>query len=353
MAILVADNKTTIGGVPVNEYFLTKHNPKQIAMPTAKLSKVIGVTIHNTDWINTSSATTPAEQYTRATVNGNMGTVRVHFYVDNKCTWQNLPLTLSGWHAADGNGDGNRKTISIECIMGSSYNASDKASEDNAAKLCAALLLKYGLGIQNLYTHTHWLNVRDGKKGTVDQLNVMKNRYKMCPAYILPHWETFKKKVQSYMQSESITVPSQPETPTAGDAIQIGDTVYVKKYAIDSSGKKASSIYAGAKNPLIVKSIKGNICTLYKDSVAVYRMDKIYLEKEYSGTSFKIGGLVKLKPGAVWWGSGATPPSWVFKRTYYLQQWDVISGRAVIGTTPRSKSGTITGSIAISNLEPI
>ena len=88
-----------------------------------------------------------------------MKDVRVHYYVDNTCTWQNLPLSLSGWHAADGSGNGNRRTIAIECIMSSAYNATDKKSEDNCARLAAALLKKYNLGIDHLYTHTHWLNV--------------------------------------------------------------------------------------------------------------------------------------------------------------------------------------------------
>lgn len=203
MAILKPDKTTTLNGVKVNEYLLTKHNPHRINMPTASMEgKIIGVTIHNTDWIRTAAGTTPAEQYTRATVNGNMNDVRVHYYVDNTCAWQNLPLTLSGWHAADGSGNGNRRTIAIECIMSSAYNSTDKKSEDNAARLAAALLKKYGLSINNLYTHTHWLNVRDGRTGTVDQLNTMHNSYKMCPAYILPHWAAFKGKVQSYMNAD-------------------------------------------------------------------------------------------------------------------------------------------------------
>ncbi|MEE1397517.1 MAG: hypothetical protein U0L99_05945, partial [Ruminococcus sp.] len=86
-----------------------------------------------------------------------------------------------------------------------------KKSEDNCAKLAAALLKQYGLDINHLYTHTHWLNVRDGKSGTVDQLNTMYNRYKMCPAYILPHWAEFKKKVQSYMKSGT-SVSKNPTT---------------------------------------------------------------------------------------------------------------------------------------------
>lgn len=181
MAILKPDVVSNLGGVTVNEYLLTKHNPNRIDMPTASMDgEIIGVTVHNTDWINTAARTTPAEQYTRATVNGNMNSVRVHYYVDNTCAWQNLPHSLSGWHAADGNGDGNRKTIAIECIMSSAYNDRDKKSEDNCAKLAAALLKKYGFGIDRLFTHTHWLNVRDGRTGSVDTLNTMRHPYKWC-----------------------------------------------------------------------------------------------------------------------------------------------------------------------------
>lgn len=194
MAILKPDKTITFGGVTVNEYLLTKHNPNHIAMPSVSMEgKIIGVTIHNTSWITTAAGTTPAEQYTRATVNGNMNDVRVHYYVDNVCAWQNLPLNLSGWHAADGSGNGNRRTIAIECIMSSAYNDKDKKSEDNCARLAAALLNKYKLSIDCLYTHNHWYS------------------RKYCPAYILPHWDKFKAKVQSYMNSGS----SAPSTPSA------------------------------------------------------------------------------------------------------------------------------------------
>jgi len=207
MAILRPDTSTTLNGVKINEYLLTKHNPNRIDMPSVSMEgKVIGVTVHNTDWISVASGTTPAEQYTRATVNGNMKDVRVHYYVDNTCAWQNLPHSLSGWHAADGSGNGNRRTIAIECIMSSAYNVTDKKSEDNCARLAAALLKKYNLDINHLFTHTHWLNVRDGKSGTVDYLNTAKNPYKTCPLYILPHWSAFKAKVQKYLTDAKPTV---------------------------------------------------------------------------------------------------------------------------------------------------
>ena len=180
MAILKADKTTKMNGVTVNEYLLTKHNPNKIDMPTHKITNLIGITVHNTDRITVASNTTPAEQYTRATVNGNMKDVRVHFYVDDVCAWQCLPLNLSGWHATDGSGDGNRKTISIECIMNGSGDAKDKKAEGNCAKLVAYLLDKFKLKDTAIYSHNHWYSK------------------KYCPAYILPHWNDFKKKVISY-----------------------------------------------------------------------------------------------------------------------------------------------------------
>ena len=245
--ILKPDKITTLNGVKVNEYLLTKHNPNRIAMPAASMAgKVIGVTVHNTDWITTIAGTTPAEQYTRATVNGNMNDVRVHYYVDNTCAWQNLPLDLSGWHAADGSGNGNRRTIAIECIMKSGADTRYTKSEDNCARLAAYLLHTYGLDINHLYTHTHWLNVRYGKTGTVDQLNTMWNSYKMCPAYILPHWQTFKAKVQSYPErlKGSAVKPAAPASkPAAVSAAKASYLTYDQfqtKYlgkAIDYDGE--------------------------------------------------------------------------------------------------------------------
>ena len=198
MAILKPDITYNWNGLKINEYLLTKHNINKIDMPTIAMSNPIGITVHNTESISVSSSTTMAEQYTRATVNGNMKDVRVHFYVDDVCAWQNLPLSLSGWHAADGSGYGNRKTISIEVIGNS------KKAEDNAAKLIAYLLDQHNWNVNsNLYTHTHWLNIRDGKKGTIDELNTMRNSYKMCPIYILPHWNEFKQLVSSKQRNNS------------------------------------------------------------------------------------------------------------------------------------------------------
>lgn len=215
MAILTPNKETVLNSVLVKEFLLTKNNPNKIAMPASKIDKLRGITIHNTGWINVSSRTTPAEQYTRATYNGNMKDVRVHFYVDNVCAWQNLPLDSSGWHAADGNGDGNRRTIAIECIMKPSATDPISAkSEDNCAKLAAYLLHINKMTVEeNLFTHTHWLNVRDGKRGTIDYLNTTKNSSQTCPLYILPHWDSFKAKVKGYLNKlNNVATPTTPNS---------------------------------------------------------------------------------------------------------------------------------------------
>lgn len=195
---LTPDRIYDANGVKVKEYLLTKHNPNRIQMPGIRNKPMLGVTIHNTDAIKVSG-TTMSEQYTRATVNGNMNTVRVHFYVDENEAWQNLPLDFQGWHAADGNGDGNTATIAIECI-GNSPKA-----EDKAARLAAWLLDKYRLNTERLYTHTYWLNMRDNKGGGLvkDELCILPHPYKTCPVYIIPHWKAFVAKVKGYQRTDA------------------------------------------------------------------------------------------------------------------------------------------------------
>ena len=244
MALLKPDKTFDLGGVTVNEYLLTSHNPNKISMPTYPLTTVAGITVHNTDRIKDdklAAGTTQAEQYTRATVNGNMGSVRVHFYVDENGAWQNLPFTLSGWHAADNKngvtGPGNGTTIAIECIM--SGDTSDKRNakaEENCAKLVAALLKKYGYGTDHLFTHTYWLNKRDGRTGTLDHMNTAIHPYKWCPAYILPHWSDFVTKVKSYLDPAAAT----PSTPTTSDSPKSGTNTGASKQTVRKGDKGAA-----------------------------------------------------------------------------------------------------------------
>ena len=200
--MLKPDKITTINGVKVSEYLLASHNVNKITLPPKRSKPLIGVTIHNTE--DLSRVEDDAEQYTRATVNGNMGTVRTHYYVDDLGAWQDLELDRCNWTCADGTGQGNMQTVAVECIMSGTTGTENLKARDNAARLAAYILHKYGLTANNLYTHTYWLHVRDGHTKLSDTANIDKwcaapHSYKTCPYYIIPDWLSFKKLVDKYI----------------------------------------------------------------------------------------------------------------------------------------------------------
>lgn len=187
MAIFLTPDKIRNAyGIEIKEKILPDGSKNK---PNRKLTSGVPqwVTIHNTDRIVTAAGTTQSEQYARATHNGNMSGVSVHYYIDDADCWQTLREDEIGYHAADGYwGPGNCTTLAIEIIMDGSGKDYDKKAEDRGALLAATLLHKYNLGIDKLTTHSHWYS------------------RKYCPTYILPHWETFRKKVEIYLNRLNI-----------------------------------------------------------------------------------------------------------------------------------------------------
>lgn len=189
-------------GLKINEFFLHENNINNISLPSIRSKDLLGITIHNTNDLD--NVNDDCEQYTRATINNNMGFVRSHFYVDDLSAWQNMKLEYQNWTCADGSGSGNSQTIAIECIMSSS-NSNDEMSvlaRRNTAKLTAHLLKLYDLSINDIYTHTHWLHIKDGTSGSREELNLKPHSYKTCPLYIIPNWSTFLQEVQSYLNDD-------------------------------------------------------------------------------------------------------------------------------------------------------
>ncbi|MCM1024768.1 MAG: N-acetylmuramoyl-L-alanine amidase [Prevotella sp.] len=200
---LTPDSTSVINGVTVHKHLLVDHNLNKITLPPMRTKPLIGITMHNTN--DLPRVEDDGEQYTRATLNGNMGTVRTQYYTDELCGWQNLEDGRCNWTCADGSGSGNMQTIAIECIMSGTSGADNLKARDNAARLAAYLLRKNGLTADNLYTHTYWLHVRDGHTKLSDTANADKwcvapHTYKNCPLYIIPDWIGFKKLVDGYVK---------------------------------------------------------------------------------------------------------------------------------------------------------
>lgn len=309
------DNITTINGVQVKEYLLTKHNPNHIDMPTSKIKNLLGITVHNTD--DLPNIDEDAGRYTLATVNGNMKSVRVHYYVDNLNAWQNLPLDLTSWHAADGSGPGNMRTISIECIMKSS-NTSDNDSakaEDNTARIVAYLLNKYNMTVEtNLFTHLHWINVKHGRTGSNTYLNT--TQYpgeKYCPTYILPHWTNFCNKVNSYLSLLKGNKPSNNNTTNSSTTNEL--------YRIRKDWNNVSS-QIGAYKSL------DNAIKEYKTGYYIYdSKGNVVYPTNYS-SNLKVGDSVKVKQNALTY-TGGKLSSFVYNTVYTIIS--INNDRVVIG----------------------
>jgi N-acetylmuramoyl-L-alanine amidase len=161
--------------------------------------KPLGITVHNTPDINSllSGISSAAEQYILATYNGNMGGAIVQYYVSPGVIWQLLADDEQGWHSGTGSArvkgkrgaliGGNTDTISIECV------GNPKEAEDTTALLVAYLCDKYGFDVNlDVYTHKEWSG-------------------KHCPAYILPHWNSFISTVKNYL-ADMKTVAPIPDT---------------------------------------------------------------------------------------------------------------------------------------------
>lgn len=109
----------------------------------------IGITIHNT------AMDAPAKNEV-AYMHSNANKVSYHFAVDDVDVVQGLPLGRMSWHAGDGRGKGNMRTISIEICYSRSGGTRFIQAEMNAARLVALLLKQYGWGIDRVYKHQDW-----------------------------------------------------------------------------------------------------------------------------------------------------------------------------------------------------
>lgn len=258
--------------------------------PCAKLcgtGKPKGITVHNTNDINTAAGTTAAEQYTRATYNGNMGGVVVHYYVHESDIWQLLDNSEQGWHATDGASrrksqrggsdtiGGNVDTIAIECIGGKA------TSEDTTAKLVAYLCAKHGLNPgTDVYAHKYFYPSKN------------------CPTYILPHWSTFLANVKKYYGALTKT-PTQSTTASNTAKFAAGDTVKIK-----------GRYYAtGQKIPVWVKLKKHTVknidnraekALLKEINSWVWVKDLTIVKSASKGIT--VGSTVTIKSGAVYGG---------------------------------------------------
>ena len=279
------DKVYTANGVEVYEYLLKNHNINNISLPSKRKSSKVRITIHNTD--DLPSIEDDGRNYTAATINDNMKSVRVHFYVDDLRAWQNLELDSQNWSCADGNGNGNATTIAIECIMKNSYDSESLKAMDNCARLTAYLCKKYNLTVDDIYTHTYWLHMRDkdsvSKCGDKDKICTTSHSYKTCPIFIIPQWDKFLALVNKYiseMGGKVVVKPSTPSTPATSTTTS-ALPYKVKVIDTDKTGLNVRS-GAGVNNPVVTTVKYGEVYTVVAETKvgsSTWGLLKAYKEK--------------------------------------------------------------------------
>lgn len=195
------------------------------ARPGIKMSKCIGVTIHNTD---NSGVGADAKAHANLLKNSWKNKQQSwHFAVDENGAYQSIPTDEIAWHAGDGgSGKGNTQTIAIEICMNSDGDL--QKATDNAAQLAAQQLKEKGLSADKLYQHHDW----SGKN---------------CPSQIRAgkpyNWSTFKSKVAAYYNGS--TSASKPSTGTGSGSSstkktvsQLADEVIAGKWGNGDTRKK-------------------------------------------------------------------------------------------------------------------
>ncbi|BFH70583.1 hypothetical protein J27TS7_58940 [Paenibacillus dendritiformis] len=185
------------------------------------------LTIHNTG--NPSS--TARNERGWLTNPSNKRTASYHIVVDEHEAIEVLPLNENAWHAGDGNGNGNRKSIGIEICESGNYGK----TLQNAAALVARMLYERGWGVDRLRRHFDWSG-------------------KICPRLMYSGgkwtaWERFKLMVQKELNA--MDKPKQPDKSADGVTITvdgreldeagilIGNTAYVPVRAVlEAAGAK-------------------------------------------------------------------------------------------------------------------
>lgn len=217
---------------------LVSSNKYSIKCPYEMIPEYI--TVHNT--ANDASAENEITY-----MNNNNYETSYHFAVDDIQAVQGLPLDRNGWHAGDGNGKGNRKSIGVEICYSKSGGDRFVKAEQNAVELIAQLLKERNWGIDRVKKHQDWSG-------------------KYCPHRTLDMgWNRFIKMIEAKLEtSSSNALNSQPTTKnvTKNEKVNVYYRVKTQKHGWLSEVKNLED-YAGWQNSPItgvaIKVDKGSV----------------------------------------------------------------------------------------------
>lgn len=165
------------------------------------------ITVHNT--ANDASAASEVNYMIN-----NTNEVSFHYAVDDKEIVQGISETRNTWNAGDGNGKGNRASLSIEICYSLSGGEKFLKAEKNAAEFIACLLKQYGWDINHVKKHQDW----NGK---------------YCPHRTLDMgWSRFLNMIQKFLGSDinHSNISSDTNTIVTENGVDVFYRVRTKKH---------------------------------------------------------------------------------------------------------------------------
>lgn len=201
--------------------YLVNHIPKETQCdrrPGLRMEPTT-ITIHNTG----NPKSTAQNERDWLTNPNNLRQASYHIVVDEHKAIECLPLNEAAWHAGDGNGNGNMRSIGVEICESGNYSQTLL----NASQLVAKLLYERGWGVDRLRRHYDWSR-------------------KICPRLMYNSgkwtgWEEFKQMVSK--QLASLSQDKQVDIYVAGKYIGKGEI----KNGVTNGSVRTISEALGAK----------------------------------------------------------------------------------------------------------
>lgn len=205
------------------EDFIPKERPNRSGIAMDPLY----ITVHDTGNASKGADAKMHAQYVKTTDN----MVSWHYTVDDEVIYQHLPVSEVGWHAGDGSGYGNYKSIGIEICMNS--DGDRMKAEENAIELIVYLMKKYAIDLAHVVQHNNWSGkncpqvIRGRVNGWMDFLASIEKVYngedpkpEPEPKPNVPQWQ-----IDAYKDFVSRGILASPEYwyPKLADNITIGE----------------------------------------------------------------------------------------------------------------------------------
>lgn len=269
------------------------------------------ITIHETDNTNVRAN---ALAHARLQQNGNRRQASWHLQVDDEQeVYQSLPFNEIGFHAGDGQGQGNRASIGIEICVNKDGNY--KTAVANAIKVVKYLIKQFpSIEAVHVVQHNKW----SGKN---------------CPRHLRAgdwgiNWKEFIAGVKG--ASSTASKPSEPpKYETSNTSFNVGDTVKVKKTAKTfATGQSIAAFVKGSTYKVLQRGSNRLLLDGIMSWVKTSDVDKVGTTSNKPSTNKPTNkpkpkpssNKVTLKTSATKYATGETIPKSIKGKQYTVMQ---------------------------------